>query len=370
MRGGEKVVEAMCRLWPKADIFTHIYCPESVTEIIRSHRVITTFVQRLPFSRRLYKKYLPLMPYALENLDLTAYDLVISSESGPAKGVVVRPDALHICYCHSPMRYLWDQAAIYRLSSGRITKLMMSFFLPGLRSWDYTTAARVDQFIANSEFVKRRIEKYYRRDAIVLHPPVATEYFTPTFKQGGYYLAFGQLVRYKRFDIAVKSFTQSGRKLIIAGTGEEEGALKRLAGPTIEFRRRQSNEQIRDLLRGCRALVFPGEEDFGIVPVEAMACGRPVIAYASGGALESIIDGVTGVLFAEQSPNSLLSAIDRFETTSSSFDGSIIRVHAERFNEATFLEKLTNIVASCMNDRQKIKTDGAIEGVAPRAMRP
>jgi glycosyltransferase involved in cell wall biosynthesis len=340
MRGGEKVLEEMCRIWPNADIFTHIYEASSVSETIKKHKITTTLIQRLPFARRLYKKYLPLMPVALESLDLSAYDLVISSEAGPAKGVLVRPDALHICYCHSPMRYIWDQFFVYRARASLLTKIFMTAALPSLRQWDVSTAARVDHFIANSAFVARRIERYYRRPAEVIYPPVDVERFSISDDVDDYYFAFGQLVSYKRFDLAVEAFSRLKKRLIVAGVGEEAKRLKAAAGPTVTFIGWQGDEEIARLLRRCRALVFPGIEDFGIAAVEAMASGRPVIAYADGGAMETVIDGVTGLHFHEASAPALMSAVVDFEQRMDSFEPKVIREHAKQFASSGFAAKL------------------------------
>ncbi len=344
-RGGEKVLDALCELWPQADIFTHVYDPESVSATIRSKTVKTSFIQKLPFAKRLYKKYLPLMPFALEVLDLSQYDLVISSESGPAKGVLVNPRALHICYCHSPMRYIWDQYHVYSANSGWATRLAMAVCLPALRAWDFLSAARVDRFAANSAFVAARIAKYYRRDATVIHPPVDVDHFAISSEIDDYYLAFGQLVRYKRFDLAVQAFSRMGKRLVVVGIGEEEKRLRAIAGPSVEFLGWRSDDQIRGLLSRCRALIFPGEEDFGIVPVEAMASGRPVIAYGRGGALESVVDRKTGLLFPEQTIDSLCAAVATFESIAESFDPQAIRAHAEKFRPEVFAERIRALVA-------------------------
>lgn len=350
-RGGEKVLDALCELWPQADIFTHVYDPDAVSATIRSKTVKTSFIQKLPFSKRLYKKYLPLMPFALETLDLSQYDLVISSESGPAKGVLVNPLALHICYCHSPMRYIWDQYHLYSANSGWATRLAMAICLPALRAWDFLSAARVDRFAANSAFVAARIAKYYRREATVIHPPVDVDNFAIASEIGDYYLAFGQLVRYKRFDLAVQAFTRMGKRLLVVGIGEEEKRLRALAGPNVEFLGWRSDVQIRDLLSGCRALIFPGEEDFGIVPVEAMASGRPVLAYGRGGALETVVDRKTGLLFPEQTVDSLCDAVATFEAIADSFDPQQIRAHAETFRPEVFAERIRALVAETAASR-------------------
>jgi glycosyltransferase involved in cell wall biosynthesis len=348
MRGGEKVLEALCELYPQADIFTHVYHPKGISGVITQHKISTTFIQRLPWPVRFYKAYLPLMPFAVESLDLQSYDLVISSEAGPMKAAITRPDALHICYCHSPMRYIWDQYYEYRRGRGRLARLAMTLFATPLRIWDTASASRVDHFIANSRFVAARIKKFYGRDATVINPPVATERFAITDAPKDYYLCFGQLVFYKRFDLAVAAFNQSGRRLLIAGTGEQSAALKKIAGPNISFLGRVEDGSLPALLANCRALIFPGAEDFGIIPVETMAAGRPVIAYATGGAAETIIDGKTGILFPTQTAASLNAAIDRFEAQEPSFAPTTIRRHAQQFDTATFKSKIAAFITSAL----------------------
>ncbi|CAN0653651.1 Group 1 glycosyl transferase [Nitratireductor aquimarinus] len=344
MRGGEKVVEALCDMYPDADIFTLVYDESRVSEKIRRHRVIPSFLQKIPGSRRHYQSLLPLMPFALESLDVSGYDLVISSESGPAKGITPGPQATHVCYCHSPMRYVWDHYHFYRANAGPLARLMMPWIAPALRAWDVTTAARVDAFVANSRHVADRIGKYYRRRATVLNPPVSVDDFAPAANLGDHYLVAGQLVGYKRVDLAVRAFTTMGRKLVVIGEGPETEALKRLAGPTITFLGRAPFPQLKEMLATCRALVFPGTEDFGIVPVEAMASGRPVIAHASGGVLDSIVPDRTGLLFEDQSEAGLIDAVHRFEAMESAFRPDLIRQHAERFSDTHFKARLQQII--------------------------
>jgi glycosyltransferase involved in cell wall biosynthesis len=347
MRGGEKVLEALCDLYPDADIFTLVCDPDEVSQKIARHRIVTSFIDRLPGGRKHYKSLLPLMPFALENFDLSEYDLVISSESGPAKAVVTRPDALHICYCHSPMRYIWDLYPDYMRNSGRITRFALGFFAPLLRQWDVTTAVRVDAFIANSDFVAKRIRKYYGRESEVIHPPVSLTDFAINGVTGDYYLCAGQLVGYKRVDIAVEAFTRLNKKLVVVGDGAELAQLKKLAGPTITFTGRASLQQLQEHFSACRALVFPGQEDFGIVPLEVMAAGRPVIAYGRGGALETVIDGHTGIFFDDQSTDGLVAAVQRFETMGSQFeDRAAIRAHAQRFSTETFKSQVHAFIAT------------------------
>lgn len=359
MRGGEKVVEALCDMYPEADIFTLLYDENKVSAKIRRHRVTPSFLQRIPGARRHYQSLLPLMPTALESFDLTGYDLILSSESGPAKGIIPGPRATHICYCHSPMRYLWDHYHHYRAQAGFLKRPLMTLLTPRLRAWDVTTSTRVDQFVANSRHVADRIGKYYRRNATVIPPPVAVHEFAPTAEPKDFFLLAGQLVSYKRADIAVEAFSRMGEKLVVVGEGEELARLKRMAGPTVTFLGRVPFALLRNLLARCRALVFPGEEDFGIVPVEAMASGRPVIAYGRGGVLDSVAPGRTGVLFREQSVQGLVEAVHRFQAVESTFRPDIIRDHALQFSEASFKAKMAEII-----DRQ-LNRDGHEED-APR----
>lgn len=343
-------------MWPEADIYTHVYDPASASAEIRAHKVTCTFIHRLPNAKRFYKTYLPLMPMALENLDLSDYDVVISSESGPAKGVVVRPDAIHICYCHSPMRYIWDQYFKYRRGFGPVKRLLMSGMVTWLRQWDYTSASRVDQFVANSKFVAKRIKKYYRRDSVVIHPPVAVEDFEVQREKGEYFLCFGQLVAYKRVDLAIEAFNRLGLPLVVAGGGEELKALKAKALPNITFRGWVNDDEVPALIGKCRALIFPGEEDFGIVPIETMASGRPVIAYASGGAVETVLDGITGMLFEDQTADALTATVKRFVEHEESFNADIIRQRAEGFSCTVFRDRMTALLEQLIAEQKGTTT--------------
>jgi glycosyltransferase involved in cell wall biosynthesis len=340
MRGGEKVLEALCELFPQADIFTHVYVPEAVSDTIRRHRVTTTFIASLPAAHRLYKRYLPLMPLALEQLDLRGYDLVISSESGPAKGVIPPATAVHLCYCHSPMRYLWNMFHDYRNTTGRVTRLAMSPLSHYLRLWDCVSASRVDRFVANSATVAARIRRYYGRDARVIWPPVDTDAFmpVPAAERSDYLLMVGELVPYKRPDLAVDACNRLRRKLVVIGGGEMLEAIRRLAGPTVTVLGPQPFAELRHHYARCEAVLFPGEEDFGIVPVEAMASGRPVIAYGSGGATETVVPGLSGTLFEEQSADAIAGAITGFRACD--FDPERIRAHAGRFSRRRFLAEI------------------------------
>ena len=344
MRGGEKVLEAFCDLYPDADIFTLVADLDKLSPKLRQHRIQTSFLQKL-WGVKLYQKMLPLMPMALESFDLTDYDLVISSEAGPAKGIVTRPDAMHICYCHSPMRYIWDLYPQYYANASFITRFFMAITSPSLRAWDVTTSARVDHFIANSQYVAKRIHKFYRRDAAVINPPVDISRFAIAAQTEDFYLCCGQITPYKKIEIAVDAFTRMGKRLVIIGAGATQ-ALKRRAGPTIEFLGAADDALLSNHLSRCRALVFPGVEDFGIVPLEALASGRPVIAFARGGALETVIDGQTGILFHEQSADALVAAVAKMEAEHQSFDPLKLRAFASGFQRATFVEKLRSFLAS------------------------
>jgi len=336
MRGGEKVLEALLELFPEADIYTHVYEPERVSPAIRKHSVKTTFISSLPFSARLYQAYLPLMPLALEQLDLQGYDLVISSESGPAKGVLVPADAVHICYCHTPPRYLWDLYIPYLRQSSFLTRLLMRPLTHYLRIWDTQTAQRVDRFVANSDFVGKRIRRSYRRDSTTVNPPVDWPSFELVEQTEDYYLYLGHLVGYKRPDLAIRACNASGRKLRVIGDGPLLKRLRKMAGPSVEVLGGLSDAQVRHHLSRCRALLFPGVEDFGITPLEAMASGRPVVAYGRGGALETVIDGATGMFFASQTETALNDALKRFEASEAQFSPEAIRLHAEGFSRARF----------------------------------
>jgi glycosyltransferase involved in cell wall biosynthesis len=349
MRGGEKVVEALCEMFPQADIFTHVYLPDAVSDAIRRHRVITSFINRLPRATRLYKRYLPLMPLALEQLDLRGYDLVISSESGPAKGVIPPPSARHLCYCHSPMRYLWNMFHDYREQSGRVTRFLMPPLAHYLRVWDTVSASRVDRYVANSHTVAARIRRYYGRDSEVVWPPVDVGAFEPVGadERSDFMLMVGELVAYKRPEMAVEAFNRMRRKLVVIGGGEMLDRIRRLAGPTVTVLGPQPFAKLRHHYARCQALIFPGEEDFGIVPVEAMASGRPVIAYGRGGAVETVTPGVSGMLFDEQSVEAVIDAVERFRD--GDFDPAAIVAHAGGFSREVFIAAMRAQIDRLMN---------------------
>lgn len=346
MRGGEKVVEELCTLFPEADIYTHVVDPDKLSDRITSHNITETFIGRLPMARRLYQRYLPLMPRALESLDLRRYDLVISSESGPAKGVLTGPDTLHVCYCHSPMRYLWDMYPDYREQAGLLSRVFMTLLFHRLRIWDAVSASRVDHFIANSGFIKRRIAKTWGKPSTVINPPVDLDTFTPRAQEAEpFYLFVGELVGYKRADLAVDTFTRNGKPLVVIGEGSEKAKLEQRAGPNVTFLGRTSLDVLKDHYARCRALVFPGVEDFGIVPLEAMASGRPVIAFAKGGATETVKDGVTGMFFHQQSIEAMDEAISLLENKLlPTLNQDVLAAHVAEFSREQFRSKISEVI--------------------------
>jgi glycosyltransferase involved in cell wall biosynthesis len=345
MRGGEKVLELLCRLLPDADIFTLFYDPERISPAIRSHRVRASFLNPL---RRFHRDLLPLMPLALENFDLRGYDLIVSSESGPAKGVLAPSTAHHVCYCHSPMRYLWDlyPAYLHEWTRWRWKRALIAPLAGYLRLWDYASAARVDEFIANSRNVSRRIWKAYRREANVIYPgiPVENFYWKPA---EDYYLVVSELVPYKRIDTAVRLFSKSGRRLVIAGEGPEYKRLKKLARPNVELCGHVSGDQLRELYARSRALILPGEEDFGMTTIEALASGKPVVALGRGGALETVParDPLGGVLYSEPIEEQLAAAIATLEASESRIRPAELQAFAARFSEHEFLRKMHEVLA-------------------------
>lgn len=344
MRGGEKVLESLLRLLPEADIFTLFYDPDRVSPAIRARRVTASFLNP---ARRFYRSLLPLMPIALEHFDLRGYDLVVSIESGPAKGVLTNAATRHVCYCNTPMRYLWDlyPAYLHEWTHESWKRVLMPPFASYLRLWDFASAARVDSFVANSANVQRRIMKTYRRDSEVVHPPVAVESFYSKPAED-YFLVVSELVAYKRIDTAVRLFARTGRRLRVVGDGPEFRSLRRLARSNIEFCGRVSDGELRELYARCRAFLLPGEEDFGLTPVEALASGKPVIALGRGGALETVptADPLGGILYDEPDEEHLAAAIERFEQIEPRVVPAALRASVERFSEREFLRKMGSIL--------------------------
>lgn len=347
MRGGEKCVEALCEVFPSATLFVLLHNPGSVSPIIERMPIQTSFIQQLPFARKKYRHYLPLFPTAVRQFDLSEFDLVISSNHCVAKGVKVRKGALHICYCHTPMRYLWDHYDEY-FGPGRagfLTRTGMRMASGYLRRWDLRTAAHPDFFVANSENVRKRIQTIYKRDAYVIYPPVDTSLFQISSAQGKYFLVVSAFVPYKRIDLAIQACNETGDRLIIVGDGPDVNRLRALSGPKTEFVGWVSDVQLKDLYAGCQGVLFPGEEDFGIVPVEAMASGKPVIAYGRGGALETVTDSPaeqTGMFFHRQTKEDLVNAIIRFK--SAQFNPAVLRANAMKFDRTVYQKKMLEYV--------------------------
>ena len=346
MRGGEKVLEAFCRIFPNADIYTLVSEPSAISETIRQHRITTSWIQKLPRANQYYAHYLPLFPVAIEQFDLSGYDLVLSSDAVVSKGVLTRPESCHICYCHTPMRYTWSAYHTYlRSIEGSWKRKLAAFFMSYLRTWDFAAASRVDYFLANSETVAHRIAKYYRREAQVIFPPVTVSGFSVSQAIDDYFLMVGQLVPYKRFDLAIDVFSHLKYPLVVVGEGPEYSKFKKRSGDNIKFVGRLSDVELKRSLSRCRALVFPGEEDFGMVLVEAHACGRPVIALGRGGALETVVPEVNGLLFAQETEQSLTDALQRFVHIESTFQSELIRETAAPFDENRFIAEVTSFIS-------------------------
>ena len=346
MRGGEKILDVLCELHPEADIFTLFHRRGSVSPAIERHRIHTSFVQRLPFASSHYRRYLPLFPFAIEQFDLDGYDLVISASHCAAKSAVAPGRARHLCYCFSPMRYAWDQFDAY-FGPDRVGPLASRWFyrpvMARLARWDAATASRVDRFVAISRYVAGRIGRYYNRVASIVYPPVDTAFFTPAaVTPESHFLIVSALVPYKRIELAIEGCQRAGVRLRIAGDGPERERLERVAGGHVDFLGPLTNEAIRDEYRRAGAVILPGEEDFGIVPVEAQACGRPVVAFGRGGALETVIDGDTGILFGEPDAASLASALAR--VAAMRVDGARLREHAEQFSRERHMQQLRAVI--------------------------
>lgn len=345
MGGAERVLLALHDLYPDAPIFTSIYDPERVDPAFRRLDIRSSFMQRLPWVSKHHQPYLMLYPLAFERLDLQEYDLILSSSSAFAKGVITRPGAIHICYCHTPMRWAWSyQEYIEGEKLVSPVRALLPLFIRRLRQWDQATARRVDHFIANSPVVAQRIATCYQHDATVIPPPVATANYSISPTQEAYFLVVSRLVPYKRIDIAIEACNQLHLPLKIIGAGRDRARLKRLAGPTIEFLGWLPDEQVQHYLARCQALIHPGAEDFGLTPLEAQASGRPVIAYGAGGALTSVIDGVTGLFFHERSPNALAQVLATFRPDR--FDPLVARRHAEGFDIACFQQRIAEFIAA------------------------
>ena len=356
MRGGEKILEVFCELYPRADLYTLLHIPGSVSKLIEQRRIFTSFLQRLPAVKTKYRYFLPLMPKAIECFNLNSYNLIISSSHCVAKGVRKPKNALHISYCYTPMRYIWDMYNEYfgKQRANLPQRAGISLFSNYLRKWDVLSSAGVDYFATPSENVRDRIRRYYHRDATVIHPFVDTERFKSNGSCENFYLIVSAFAPYKRLDIAIEAFNILGWQLKIIGKGQDDKKLRKIAKPNIKFLGWQPDEALVEYYSKCRALIFPGEEDSGIVPLEAMASGKPVIAYAKGGAKETVFDGFNGLLFREQSPLSLIEALHKFEKIKESFIPNKIRAYTLTFDRHIFKEKIKDFIGSKLKDAKKI----------------
>ncbi len=375
MRGGERCLEVFCEMFPEADLYTLLHVKGMVSPTIERHRIRTSVIQSLPLTQRFYRYYLPLFPAAIERFRLGSYDLILSSSHCVAKGIRPPAGAKHLCYIHAPMRYVWDQFENYASGgrSGVLARLGMTFFRQRLQAWDIASAARVDQFVANSHNIAGKVQRYYGRPAAVVHPPVDWHSFQLAERSEDFYLMVTAFAPYKRVDLAVQACNLMKRRLRIIGKGQEEARLRKLAGPTVEFLGWQPDEVVRDHYARCRALIFPGEEDFGIVPLEAMACGKPVIAFGRGGALETVhplavpsalggeassgdqpgqchrSGAPTGVFFFEPSTESLVHAMELFERRQCEFDPRSIRDHVAPFDRRLFKERMNAFAMAALH---------------------
>ncbi|NWG29101.1 MAG: glycosyltransferase family 4 protein [Ignavibacteriaceae bacterium] len=351
--GSERVVESFTNIWKDADVFTLVdfLDDEQRNVILKGKKANTTFIQKLPLARKKHRYYLPLFPAAIERFNLSHYKLIISSAHAVSKGVRTNKNQLHICYCHSPMRYAWDQSDQYLTGAkGFIAKSFMNY----LRNWDLKSAENVNFFIANSNHIAEKIKRIYKRDSVVIYPPVDVDKFEVSEIREDYYVTASRLVPYKKTDLIVEAFNQMpDKKLFVIGSGPEKEKLKTLAGANIEFLGYQPEEQLKQYLKRAKAFVFAAEEDFGIIVVEAMACGTPVIALNKGGTAESVLNNKTGIHFSEQTPDSIKEAIIKFEKSIENFDPQFIRKHAEKFNRKTFEDKIIKFVTDKLENFQK-----------------
>ena len=363
-RGGEKVVESLLKLYPQADIYTLFYDPKQYGDYISKQNVYTSKLN-IPILIKYYQKIFPLYPLGIRSLELKEdYDLIISSESGPAKGIRIKNNAPHICYVHSPMRYAWSHSDMYIESAPRLLRPLMRLFLKRLKNWDKTTINNVDMYISNSSNVTKRIEKYYGKSSTVIYPPIEESLFSKKLKGSTkeFYLSFGALTPYKKIDLLVDAFNKNGKPLVIIGEGSEKEKLIKKANENIQFKSCKEWEEVEYYLLKSRALLFPGEEDFGMIPLEVMAYGIPVLAYAKGGALETVIENrerienSSGLFFKEQTFESLEETLKYFENVERKFDSDWIVNHAKGFKESNFIKKFESLVTSYLNQKKHVKS--------------
>jgi glycosyltransferase involved in cell wall biosynthesis len=361
MRGGEKCLEAACELYPDADIFTLVHFPGAVSAKIESHKIVTSYIENLPGDIKKFRRYLLLFPHAIQKLDFSGYDCILSFSHCVAKGVKVPKGVPHICYCHTPMRYAWHMRDEYLNNFGFLKKYIVNLMLDYLKNWDEKATIRVTHFIASSRNVQNRIKQAYNRESVVIYPPVECNRFVLSDVDDGYYLIVSALVPYKRIDIAVETFSTIGRKLVVIGNGPELSHLKSTASSNVSFIEDADDDEVVKYMQKCRALIFPGEEDFGIVPLEAQACGKPVIAFGNGGALETVRGisqntltelGHTGLFFYEQTPCALREAILSFENVLDKFDPETCRYNALRFDRSIFMRTLSAYIKRILGSRE------------------
>lgn len=342
--GAERVLECFTELFPDAPIYTLVYSPELMHGVFSDKDIRTSFIQKLPFAKNRHRIFPQLMPVAIEQFDFSKYDIVLSDSSSYAKGIITGPETLHICYMHTPMRYAWDDCQKYTKDFyfPNIVKKLVPFAMNYIRIWDRVSAERVDHLISNSNFVAKRIRKYYKKESVVIHPPVSVNDFSVSEEKGDYFLMVGRLIAYKRFDIAIKAFNKLGLKLKIIGRGPEMKRLQKMAGPNIEFLGRVPDEELAGYYSRCKAFIFPQEEDFGIVAIEAMASGRPIIAYRGGDIPEHIEEGKSGIFFDSQNPEAVAQAVGKFND--SDFDPEYIRSRVLKFDREIFKDNIRRYI--------------------------
>ncbi|MGB3571498.1 MAG: glycosyltransferase family 4 protein [Phormidesmis sp.] len=359
--GSEKVVEQILNIYPHAHLYSLVdFLPPDQRSFIQNKSVTTSFIQDLPFAKRAFRNYLPLMPLAVEQFDLSDYDLIISSHHAVAKGVITRPDQLHISYVHTPLRYGWELQHQYLQQAGLTTGIKSTLtraILHYLRLWDVSSANRVDRYVANSRYVARRIDKTYRRPAEVIYPPVDTQRFRADAVREDFYLTVSRFVPYKRIDLTIAAFNQLGLPLVIIGDGDSRQAMQQMAQGNIRFLGRQPDSVVADYMQRCRGFIFPPEEDFGITPVEAQAAGAPVIAYAKGGQAETVINGETGLLFANQTPESLVQSVKQMHGQIGQFEPRVLRQNAKRFSIDRFKQRFEAFVEQAWRQFQATEAE-------------
>ncbi|MFA6383483.1 MAG: glycosyltransferase [Parcubacteria group bacterium] len=353
--GAERVLKCFTELFPYAPIYTLVYDKELMHGFFEDKNIKTSFIQKLPFAKGQHRLFPQFMPMAIEQFDFSDYDIVLSDSSSFAKGIITGPETLHICYMHTPMRYAWDDCQKYTsdFSFPNIIKKLVPFAMNYIRIWDRVSAERVDHFIANSNFVAKRIKKYYKKDSVVIHPPVSTKEFHISEKLGDYFLIVGRMLAYKKNDIAIRAFNELGIKLKVIGRGPELKKLKKIAGPNIEFLGRIPDSELVECYSKCRAFIFPQEEDFGIVAIEAMAAGRPVISYRGGDIPEHMEEGKTGIFFDEQTVEDIICAVKKFKDED--FDPAYIRSKSLKFDREIFKSKIKDYVEKSLQEFKKAK---------------